>query len=245
MFAELLTRGAYRVLDGVGPDGASYWSQRYWDRGVFQEHPVVGSHYRRQDQNIAELIAKYGVAADSVVEIACGTGVFTAFACRLTRPARIVALDISPHALAVVRGVVTDDRLELRNADFWLDDGVEPADLVLCMDAIHHLGSAPDVLRRLRHYLRPGGVLIGNVWTLDNYHEFQRSRIGPWKHFRQTAAFALTALLIRVSGGRLRTTSYRTQLRYSVEFRELLEANVGQVLELQVDRYFTAFACRA
>jgi len=92
--------------------------------------------------------------------------------------------------------------------------------------------------------VRPGGVFIGNLWTADNFHRFQRQRYGTAAHLRRTAAFLGTALMIRTTGGRLKTGAYRTQLVHSEEAIAILRDVFDSVLEVQVEDYFMGFACR-
>jgi hypothetical protein len=99
-------------------------------------------------------------------------------------------------------------------------------------------------LERLRGFVAPGGVLLGNVWTADHYHEFQRKRYGALKHIAYTSMFLGTAMLIRLSAGRLRTGFYRTQLLPSATVERHLHAVFGEVLDITVERYFTSFAVR-
>jgi hypothetical protein len=50
--------------------------------------------------------------------------------------------------------------------------------------------------------------------------------------------------MIRLSGGHLRTGSYRTQLIRSEEVERILQEVFGEVLEISTERYFMTFACR-
>jgi SAM-dependent methyltransferase len=244
MLAEIVARAGQGVLGDARPNGNDYWAARFWDRDAAERHPSLATDYERQKKTIAGYLQQYGGAAKRTAEFACGTGEFTRLTAELTSASEIIALDISEHALNIARARVKSDRVKFLAGDFWADHCIEPADLVLCVDAVHHLGDVRDVLVRLRSFIRPGGVVIGNIVTDDNFHDFQRKRHGSGQHFVRTLLFFGTAVLIRVSGGRLRTASYRTQLRSSMEVATMLEQTFGAVLAISTDRYFTAFACR-
>jgi trans-aconitate methyltransferase len=244
MLAEQLVRSGSKLVAGYAPEGRNYWAARFWDRGAAERDPVLGEHYRDQKRAIADLIDHYGAGADRVLELACGTGEFTRITADLLPAAQITALDISAQGLARTRERVPDERLRLVQGDFWADHNLAPAPLVICVDAIHHIGQVGAVLDRLSTFVAPGGVLIGNLWTLDHFHELQRQRYGPVRHIARCALFLASALMIRASGGRLRTASYRTQLLPSAQVLPLLSDRFGEVLAIAPDRFFHGFAVR-
>jgi ubiquinone/menaquinone biosynthesis C-methylase UbiE len=244
VFAELLAGAGRRMIREFPPEGRRYWAARFWDREEVESRPVLGDDFRAQKQEIARYIKQYGGAADRVLEIACGTGEFTEMAATLTSATEIVATDISPQAARMTRQRVDHPNLRTEVSDFWNTEQ-ERAPLVLCVDAIHHLGEVPAVLSRLRTFVQPGGTFIGNLWTIDNFHEYQRGRYGSVQHLLRSALFFCNALVMRLSNGRLRWASYRTQLLSSQEIEPLLHQIFSDVLEIKKTRYFIAFACRA
>lgn len=243
MIAERLVSTGNRLIAAYPPEGRDYWAARFWDRDAAERDPVLGDHYRAQKDILGDLIEKYGAHADRIVEFACGTGEFSKIAVERAHPREMVAVDISKEGLARTRARVRHDNLRLVEGDFWQDHHIEPAPLVLCVDAIHHLGDVREVLERLRGFVAPGGVLIGNLWTRDHFHEFQRQRYGRFRHTARSALFLFSALLLRASGGRLRTASYRTQLLPSEEVLQLLGDTFDAVLDTAPDRFFYGFAC--
>lgn len=245
MIAEMLARSGRTLLDGVPPDGRKYWAARFWDREGAEQHPLLREHFLRQKDTIAGYLDSYGGEVGTVLEFACGTGEFTDLAAQRTPARSITALDISEQGLERVRRRVRHDGLRLVLGDFWADHGLAPADLVLCVDAIHHLGDVRQVLTRLRSFTAPGGLFIGNLWTRDNFHDFERARYGRFNHLRRTTGFFTTALAIRASGGRLRTGAYRTQLVSSAEGTQVLRDVFGEVLAVDVHPYFMSFVARS
>lgn len=244
MISELLARSGNAMLKDVPPDGRAYWGARFWDRDSAERHDVLGDEFRRQKQTVRGYLQRSGADAGRVLEVACGTGEFTKITSEVTAAREIVAVDISAQGLEIARGRVNHDNLRLVLGDFWADLGLAPADLVVCIDAIHHLGEVQQVLERLAGFIAPGGTLVGNLWIADHYHDFGRKRYGAAAHLVRTAGFFGTAVMIRASGGRLRTGSYRTQLLSSTELRKILHKTFSEVLDVTVEPYFAAFACK-
>jgi len=244
MIAELLAQTGRSIVRDIPPDGRQYWAKRFWDRDTHEQHPLLSAEFLRQKATIARFLREHAANADRVLELACGTGELTRLAAELTPAKEITAVDISAEGLRLARERVRHDNLRLVHGDFWADLALGTADVVMCLDAIHHIGDVRAVLTRLRSFVAPGGILIGNLWTADNFHRFQRQRYGTLAHVRRTAAFLGAAVLIRVSGGRLRTGAYRTQLIHSADATAILREVFDSVLEVSVEDYFMGFVVR-
>jgi SAM-dependent methyltransferase len=240
-----MARAGQNLIGNIPPNGKNYWAARFWDRDSAERHPVLASQFLRQKDTIAKYLQTYGAQAQTSIEFACGTGEFTRLTAANTPVRQMTALDISPQAIEMAAQRAGRDDVRFIQGDFWADHGLAPADLVVCVDAIHHLGDVSNVLRHLHSYVKPGGVFIGNVFTLDNFHEFERIRYGGLEHLWRTSLFFGTAALIRLTGGRLYSGSHRTQLRPSAETEQFLSDIFAEVLDVSVDPYFTAFAARA
>lgn len=244
MLAETMARAGQVILRGTPPDGRAYWAARFWDRDAAEKHPDIAGDFELQKKTIAEYFNSYAGEVSEVLEFGCGTGLFTQMAAEYTPAEKITAIDISRQGLELTRQRVTHDNLNLIEGDFWAEHGVGKADLVVCVDAIHHLGDVEQVLRRLRSFVRPGGLFIGNAMIFDQFHEFQRRRYGRTGHLLRTTHFLASAVLVKLTGGRINTGAYRTQLRESNDIRGLLSRIFPEVLDVTVDPYFMSFACR-
>jgi hypothetical protein len=107
------------------------------------------------------------------------------------------------------------------------------------------MGDVRQVITRLTDYVNPGGVLIGTTLTNDNFHEFQRDSHGTVKHAFRSANFLVNAIAMRLTGGRIRTHAYRSQLLYETQFENILrELAPGRILHLSSTRYISVFAIR-
>jgi len=244
MLAEAMVQLGRQLISQYPPEGRAYWAARFWDRSPIEKAPSVGADHRVKQQHIIGFINRYASGAQHVLEFSCGTGEFTEIALRVSEAPKIVAVDISEQALGIAARRIRDPRVQFVHGDFWADLDIEPADLVICLNAIHHMGEVRAVLTRMMKFVKPGGVLIGNIWTLDNYHDYQRDVHGPFKHLARSALFLANAAVMRASGGRLRTSSYRTQILSSGEVKEILSDVAPEVLETTETRYFVNFACR-
>ena len=110
------------------------------------------------------VLREHGIGqAATVVDLGTGTGRFALAAAPLVR--RVVAADVSPAMLAVLRQRITEARLgnvECVRAGFLSYEHTgAPADAVYTRNALHQL---PDfwkalALERMANLLRPGGVL--------------------------------------------------------------------------------------
>jgi len=100
-----------------------------------------------------------------VLEVACGTGVVTRrLRERLDRGVRLVATDLSDAMLQYARGKVAG-RIEWQKADaaaLPFPDASFGA--LVCAFGVMFVPDKKAVFREARRVLRPGGVLLFNVW---------------------------------------------------------------------------------
>jgi 2-polyprenyl-3-methyl-5-hydroxy-6-metoxy-1,4-benzoquinol methylase len=239
-----MAKAGQAMIKGIPPNGKDYWAGRFWDRDSAERHPILSTTFLKQKETIGGYLKKYGENAKESYEFACGTGEFTRLTAENTPVAQMTAVDVSAEGIAMAKKRAKHDNLRFILGDFWADHGLGQVPLVVCVDAIHHLGDVREVLLRLKKFVEPGGVLIGNVITIDHFHEFERRRYGAIEHLGRTATFLGTATMIRLSGGRLNAGAYRTQLRTNVDLAKILKENFTEVLDISEDRYFTAFAVR-
>jgi SAM-dependent methyltransferase len=244
MLAEVMVQLGHQLIRNYPPEGRSYWAARFWDRTEVETTPQVKDDLQAKQEYVCSYLTRYGKDAERALEFSCGTGTFTKTVTELIGAPEIVAVDISHHALEIARRELPDPRVRFVQGDFWAELGVGTADLVLCMNAIHHMGRVQEVLERLLTFAEPGGVLIGNVWTLDNYHDFQRRVHGSAAHLARSALFLANAIVMRATGGRVRWASYRTQLLPSGQIEAILRDVAGEVLDVARTRYFVNFAVR-
>jgi ubiquinone/menaquinone biosynthesis C-methylase UbiE len=142
----------------------------------------------KEDASVMEelaIIRRLGLNGQSeVVDIGAGTGQFTLAVASVC--SRVVAVDVSPVMLSVLKAKVSASRLPnvevVQSGFLTYEHQGRQADFVYSRYALHHL---PDfwkalALQRLRHIVRPGGVL--RLW--DVVYNFDPSeakdRLDAW-----------------------------------------------------------------
>jgi len=176
-----------------------------------------------QRETIARLLGTYAADAERVLEFTRGTGEFTRLAAGRTGAKQITVVDISGDRPRRTRVPVRDD-VELVRGDFWADLGVGRSDVIVCVDAIHHLGDLRQVLERLKTFVSPGGILVGSVRIADNLPRLQRPLSGALAHLRRTGA-------------------YRVWLVPSADALAILHDVFEPVIEVRVENHFMGFVC--
>ena len=112
------------------------------------------------------LLQSLGIEANAtVVDLGAGTGQFTLAAAAVWR--RVIAVDVSPVMLEVLRAKAAAPNLEVVQAGFvTYEHAGPPVDAIYSRYALHHL---PDfwkavALERMHRILRPGGIV--RLWDI-------------------------------------------------------------------------------
>lgn len=112
------------------------------------------------------LVARHASHPTSILDVACGTGLFARLLLRRYSAARITGVDLSPdmlkQALARFNGEqrvrwrrASAERLPADSAEF---------DVVTCNNAFHLIPNQAAALAEFRRVLKPGGILIVIDW---------------------------------------------------------------------------------
>jgi SAM-dependent methyltransferase len=121
---------------------------KYWDG-------AEAAHFDRRSRERARLAAAMiSHSAGRLLDAGAGRGVAAAFF--RERGFEVVALDISPHALAYCR----QRGVEARAADLESDDVGGPYDVVLVLEVLEHLEKPQETLIKLKNALSAGGEII-------------------------------------------------------------------------------------
>lgn len=112
-----------------------------------------------------------------VLEVGCGTGLFTAIMAE--RGAHILAIDLSPHLLefARVKNLPTD-LVQFREMRFEDSLDAGPYDAIVGSSILHHL-DIPQALRAMYHLLRPDGVIAFAEPNMLNPQVWAERHIAP------------------------------------------------------------------
>ena len=126
-------------------------------------------------------------AGQDVLELGCGTGLYTVWLSERVAPGRVVGMDFSPQMLAQARK--RDCRAEFRLADICSQRTTDDLfDAVFCFNAFPHFRDAVAALRNIRDSLRPKGIFIVlHLLGSAKLNAFHHSIPGPVAHDRLPA----------------------------------------------------------
>ena len=122
-----------------------------------------------------------------VLDLGCGYGWHCIYAAE-QGAASVVGVDLSEKMLAVAREKTAHPQVSyLRQAIEDIDFTAERFDIVVSSLALHYIPSFSEVVRRVRHCLRPGGSFIFSVehplFTAEGSQEWHRDESGNIQHF--------------------------------------------------------------
>lgn len=92
------------------------------------------------------------------VDIGAGTGAFTVPLANIMRSGKLIAFDKSPHALWRLELPKHID-FEIMEGDFTQEMKLPLCDGIMVANALHYANQPGPVLRKLAHFLKPGGKL--------------------------------------------------------------------------------------
>jgi ubiquinone/menaquinone biosynthesis C-methylase UbiE len=128
------------------------------------ERVLVGPLFRPFAE---QLLARVGLSrGDSVIDVACGTGIVARLAReRLGPDARIVGVDVAPAMLAVARTV--DPTIDWRegNATSLPVSAGELFTVLTCHQGLQFMPDKPAAMREMHRVIAPGGRLAIATWS--------------------------------------------------------------------------------
>jgi SAM-dependent methyltransferase len=138
---------------------------------LYQRHmvPLIFEPYA---EDLAARLRSRGVSR--VLEIAAGTGVVTrALARELPRACEIVATDLNQAMLDQAAAIAIARPVEWRQADAMQLPFVSASfDALVCQFGAMFFPDRPKAFAEMRRVLKPGGVLLFNVWDRIEDNEF-------------------------------------------------------------------------
>ena len=127
------------------------------------ERVLVGPLFRPFAEQLVTRVAP--IRGDSVIDVACGTGIVARIAReRLGPEARVVGVDVAPAMLAVARTV--DPAIDWRegNAASLPVTAAEQFTVLTCHQGLQFMQDKPATIREMRRVLAPGGRLGIATW---------------------------------------------------------------------------------
>ncbi len=132
------------------------YDEWFYRKGRYDRGPAVNERWFAEAQTVAEALDAFQPAG-SVLELACGTGIWTE---RLLRHAdAVTAVDASPEVLAINERRVGSDKVSYVEADLFAWEPPRRFDAVFFSFWLSHVPPErfEDFWRLVRRALRPGG----------------------------------------------------------------------------------------
>jgi SAM-dependent methyltransferase len=155
--AEQILREQHRYYEDRAPEYDDVW----YRRGIYDLGPVGNERWFEETAKLEAAVDELDVSG-KVLELACGTGLFTRHLA--PRAGRMVAVDAAASALAINRERVADPRVEYVHADMfeWAPPDDTRFDTIFFAFLVSHI--LPERSRafwdRLRGWLAPGGSVF-------------------------------------------------------------------------------------
>ncbi len=134
---------------------------------------------------------------DSVLDVACGTGIVARMAkARVGETGRVVGVDLNGGMLDVAKSIAPDgsiDWVQADVADIPLPD--QSFDLAYCQQGLQFFPDKVGALREIRRLLRPGGQCLAVVAQSLEQNPLMRSQVAALsKHIGDDAAAGIRAV---------------------------------------------------
>ena len=146
--------------------GSEARDKAFWERIAPRYDRAAQGVFGRPLPRVLALAAEGAAGAHAVLEVAAGTGLFTAAVA--PRVQHVVATDYTDGMLAVLRRRVADDRLTnvaVASADLYaLPYPPATFDVVVAANVLHLVPDLPRALASLCRVLRPGGTLVAPTY---------------------------------------------------------------------------------
>jgi ubiquinone/menaquinone biosynthesis C-methylase UbiE len=178
------------------------YESRLWRRS-----PIValllGISFEREQQKILDAAALRG--DETVLDLACGTGIYGRPLARVLPRGRVVGLDLSPPMLATARSRARREGLAnlslVRGDAQSLPLAAGRFDVVLCSAALHLIPDVTRVLQEAARVLKPGGQVILAVFRIQ--HGWLADLTAAARREVGTHAFSREDLEARLTGAGL------------------------------------------
>ncbi len=193
---RLLWRAWYQFLAARYPNprwtfmNYGYRAPAETDPIMAQPPPVLegADEDNRSCIQLYDLVARGApVAGRELLEVGCGRGGGADYVARKLDPQRVVAVDLSPRAVALCRQRFAHPRLSFEVGDAErLPFAAASFDVVLNVESSHCYGRFDAFLAEVRRVLRPGGHFL--------YADFRPSgELDGWRASLLAAGFAIRA----------------------------------------------------
>lgn len=127
-----------------------------------------------------------------VLDLCCGTARVASDMLALSNVCEVVALDISEAAIEQAKCYLANSRyrskLRFVAADImspeFTNELVGTFDVIVCLDALHHLSQPSEALNKVAGILNRRGTLIGNFLVAEGLRAHVVAKKGRFRYFR-------------------------------------------------------------
>jgi SAM-dependent methyltransferase len=161
---------------------APIYDDLYFRRGVYAfDDEATAAVWQRETDTLERFVQDLQIDRSAVLELACGTGLWTRFLVQRAR--RVVAVDSSPRMLEENRRRVADDRVRYERVDLFAWEHGERFDLVFAGFFLSHV--PPDrwvpFWSKVAGWVAPGGAIafVDDAWGRDRPRSGDRDPDGP------------------------------------------------------------------
>ena len=141
----------------------------------FSKHAKTYDQYavvqRQAAKKLAVLIPRQNIR--SILEIGCGTGLFTKYLLNKYPRAKISAVDFSPAMLKAARQAIPSSRVKFILADAQTITPKKKFDLICSNACLHWLDNPSRAIKQYWGELAPGGHLLFSAFGPQTYRELQ------------------------------------------------------------------------
>jgi SAM-dependent methyltransferase len=205
-------RDGFPILAPALADAASDLARTMFDPAMFQalaSHEDGNFWFVPRNRLITRLLDRYFPAADSFMEVGCGSGFVLSAVAGMKSWRRVIGSELHPAGLAIARSRV-GHRAEFVQMDARAIPAREAFDVIGAFDVIEHIEDDAAVLAAMHRAVRTdGGIMLAVpqhpwLWSRDDEHAMhvRRYRRGELERkvavagFRVLFSGSYTALLL-------------------------------------------------
>ncbi|MGH2663598.1 MAG: class I SAM-dependent methyltransferase [Actinomycetota bacterium] len=144
--------------------GSTAYDKEYF-RTLYGDVPRQTRFDRARDDRVVALVDRYALPGDGpILDIGCGYGYLLA---RFRGRRRLVGIDLSTHAAERARARLPEALILQADVQRGLPFD-QPFDVVLAINVVEHVPDPEAGVRSLAETLRPGGLCVVHLPTINN-----------------------------------------------------------------------------
>ncbi len=117
----------------------------------------------------------------TVLDVGCGTGRMGALLLAAVSNRRVYGIELDEQAAEQARLVLTDVQCgDVRTMELPYDEGL--FDCMIFADVLEHVDHPEEVLRRLKPYLSPNGIIVCSIPNMRHYTVILRLLLHGWEY---------------------------------------------------------------